>query len=121
MNKKSQPSNKQPKVTFSKDLGMGKKSQELDKHEHILKLWTAQVIENSIQSPKKVNTRHFPLFQVIQTGLGFMIATQDSCVQLFLVQVHVPSWEFPSGPLDPPESVQKTEMRAKTPYRSAQG
>lgn len=80
---------------------MGKKSQELDKHEHILKLWTAQVIENSIQSPKKVNTRHFPLFQVIQTGLGFMIATRDSCVQLFLVQVHVPSWEFPFGPLDP--------------------
>lgn len=81
---------------------MGKKSQELDKHEHILKLWTPQVIENSIQSPKKVNTRRFPLFQVIQTGLSFMIATRDSCLQLFLVQVHVPSWDFPFGPRESP-------------------
>lgn len=99
---KSQPSNEQPKVTFSKDLGMGKKSQELDKHEHILKLWTPQVTENSIQSPKKGNTRHFPLFQVIRTGLSFMIASRDGCLQLFLVQVHVPSWDFPFGPLESP-------------------
>lgn len=95
---------------------MGKKSQELDKHEHVLKLWTPQVIENSIQGPKKVNTRHFPLFQVIQTGLSFMIATRDSCLQLFLVQVHVPRWQFPCGPRvsseDGDEGEDSVEQRA---------
>lgn len=61
------------------------------------------------------------MFQVIQTGLSFMIATRDSCLQLFLVQVHVLSWDFPFGPLELPRVCSEDRDEGKDPVEQRAG